>query len=67
LILKVYLEFRCVKKSGTFTTLSPFTQSACREAWVAVGHPREPRAFLQAPIYLAETRRAALGGMRARV
>jgi alkanesulfonate monooxygenase SsuD/methylene tetrahydromethanopterin reductase-like flavin-dependent oxidoreductase (luciferase family) len=34
--------------------------AAYREAWAAAGHPGEPRAYLQVPIYVAATREAAL-------
>jgi alkanesulfonate monooxygenase SsuD/methylene tetrahydromethanopterin reductase-like flavin-dependent oxidoreductase (luciferase family) len=33
---------------------------AYREAWRAAGHPGAPRAYLQLPIYVGETREAAL-------
>src|ERR1700722_17862399 len=34
--------------------------SAYREAWARAGHPGEPRAYLQVPIYVAATPEAAL-------
>jgi alkanesulfonate monooxygenase SsuD/methylene tetrahydromethanopterin reductase-like flavin-dependent oxidoreductase (luciferase family) len=33
---------------------------AYREAWEAAGHPGRPRAYLQVPIYIAETEARAL-------
>ena len=38
--------------------------SAYPEAWAAAGHPGEPRAYLQVPVYIAETRAAALEDAR---
>jgi alkanesulfonate monooxygenase SsuD/methylene tetrahydromethanopterin reductase-like flavin-dependent oxidoreductase (luciferase family) len=39
--------------------------SAYREAWRDAGHPGEPRAYLQVPIYVAATREAALADAEA--
>ena len=52
------------KKIRHLHEVDPVHRSACREAWVAVGHPREPRVFLEAPIHAAETREAALEDAR---
>lgn len=38
----------------------PYHTQAYREAWAEAGHPGEPRAYLQVPIYVAATRDAAL-------
>jgi alkanesulfonate monooxygenase SsuD/methylene tetrahydromethanopterin reductase-like flavin-dependent oxidoreductase (luciferase family) len=38
----------------------PYHTRAYREAWASAGHPGEPRAYLQVPIYVAATREAAL-------
>jgi alkanesulfonate monooxygenase SsuD/methylene tetrahydromethanopterin reductase-like flavin-dependent oxidoreductase (luciferase family) len=50
-------------RSSPLTQLAYHTK-AYREAWAAAGHPGEPRAFLQVPIYVAETRAAALEDAR---
>jgi alkanesulfonate monooxygenase SsuD/methylene tetrahydromethanopterin reductase-like flavin-dependent oxidoreductase (luciferase family) len=38
---------------------------AYREAWAEAGHPGQPRAYLQVPIYVAETRDVALADAEA--
>jgi alkanesulfonate monooxygenase SsuD/methylene tetrahydromethanopterin reductase-like flavin-dependent oxidoreductase (luciferase family) len=38
---------------------------AYRDGWHAAGHPGEPRAYLQVPIYVAATREAALADAEA--
>ena len=48
---------------------SPLTElayhtAAYRAAWAAAGHEGEPRAYLQVPVYIAETRAAALEDAR---
>jgi alkanesulfonate monooxygenase SsuD/methylene tetrahydromethanopterin reductase-like flavin-dependent oxidoreductase (luciferase family) len=48
---------------------SPLTElayhtAAYRDAWAAAGHEGEPRAYLQVPVYIAETRAAALEDAR---
>jgi alkanesulfonate monooxygenase SsuD/methylene tetrahydromethanopterin reductase-like flavin-dependent oxidoreductase (luciferase family) len=48
---------------------SPLTElayhtAAYRDAWAAAGHKGEPRAYLQVPVYIAETRAAALEDAR---
>ena len=48
---------------------SPLTElayhtAAYRDAWAAAGHEGEPRACLQVPVYIAETRAAALEDAR---
>jgi alkanesulfonate monooxygenase SsuD/methylene tetrahydromethanopterin reductase-like flavin-dependent oxidoreductase (luciferase family) len=57
-----YPLFSAVRASP-LTELAYHTK-AYREAWAAVGHHGEPRAFLQVPIYVAETRAAALEDAR---
>ena len=57
-----YPLFSAVRASP-LTELAYHTR-AYREAWAAAGHPGEPRAFLQVPIYVAETREAALEDAR---
>jgi alkanesulfonate monooxygenase SsuD/methylene tetrahydromethanopterin reductase-like flavin-dependent oxidoreductase (luciferase family) len=57
-----YPLFSAVRASP-LTELAYHTR-AYRDAWTAAGHPGEPRAFLQVPIYLAETREAALEDAR---
>jgi alkanesulfonate monooxygenase SsuD/methylene tetrahydromethanopterin reductase-like flavin-dependent oxidoreductase (luciferase family) len=39
--------------------------AAYREAWHEAGHPSQPRAYLQVPIYVAATREAALANAEA--
>ena len=57
-----YPLFSAVRASP-LTELAYHTR-AYREAWAAAGHPGEPRAFLQVPIYVAETHEAALEDAR---
>jgi alkanesulfonate monooxygenase SsuD/methylene tetrahydromethanopterin reductase-like flavin-dependent oxidoreductase (luciferase family) len=57
-----YPLFSAVRASP-LTELAYHTR-AYRDAWAAAGHPDEPRAFLQVPIYVAETREAALEDAR---
>jgi alkanesulfonate monooxygenase SsuD/methylene tetrahydromethanopterin reductase-like flavin-dependent oxidoreductase (luciferase family) len=57
-----YPLFSAVRASP-LTELAYHTR-AYREAWAAAGHSNEPRAFLQVPIYVAETREAALEDAR---
>ena len=57
-----YPLFSAVRASP-LTELAYHTK-AYREAWAVVGHHDEPRAFLQVPIYVAETRAAALEDAR---
>jgi len=57
-----YPLFSAVRASP-LTELAYHTR-AYREAWAAAGHRHEPRAFLQVPIYVAESREAALEDAR---
>jgi alkanesulfonate monooxygenase SsuD/methylene tetrahydromethanopterin reductase-like flavin-dependent oxidoreductase (luciferase family) len=57
-----YPLFSAVRASP-LTELAYHTR-AYREAWAAAGHPGEPRPFLQVPIYVTETREAALEDAR---
>jgi alkanesulfonate monooxygenase SsuD/methylene tetrahydromethanopterin reductase-like flavin-dependent oxidoreductase (luciferase family) len=57
-----YPLFSAVRASP-LTELAYHTK-AYRDAWAAVGHRGKPRAFLQVPVYVAETRAAALEDAR---
>ena len=58
-----YPLFSAVRASP-LSELAHHTQ-AYREAWAEAGHPGEPRAYLQVPIYVAATREAALADAEA--
>ena len=53
-----YALFSAVRASP-LSELAGHTR-AYREAWEAAGHPGRPRAYLQVPIYIAETNERAL-------
>ena len=57
-----YPLFSAVRASP-LTELAYHTR-AYRDAWAAAGHPGDPRAYLQVPIYVAETNAAALEDAR---
>jgi alkanesulfonate monooxygenase SsuD/methylene tetrahydromethanopterin reductase-like flavin-dependent oxidoreductase (luciferase family) len=58
-----YPLFSAVRASP-LSELAGHTQ-AYREAWEAAGHAGRPRAYLQVPIYIAETRERALADAEA--
>jgi alkanesulfonate monooxygenase SsuD/methylene tetrahydromethanopterin reductase-like flavin-dependent oxidoreductase (luciferase family) len=53
-----YPLFSAVRASP-LTELARHTRTY-RDAWAAAGHPGEPQAYLQTPVYVAETRERAL-------